>query len=271
MYLVSELKKNKGFFIILSSNIERSVTDICYQIKLARCKNSKDSQSCNSCKYCKEFEENRYHYIFRISKEPSQQRISIEKIREFENYFYMKVENEFKKYFIVENAQTLSVEAQNHLLKTLEEIPDNTFFFFICKSINNILSTILSRGKKIFMQDKDLLEDLESYDYIKAISQKLIDFWISGKKKNINLYENIKDSILSDKNFSYEEKKNIIKSLLVILFNKIFDECKKNVYYLYFLDEILKMVIQLKYNITLELFVMNLYIKLLKWKSLKDE
>lgn len=270
MKLIAQLKKNTGFSVILTNNIQKAYESVLEQIKLSRCANITSTNACNECISCNEFINKKYHYIFRIGKEREKQNISIEKIREYENYFYMKVENGYKKYFFIEEAETLSIEAQNHMLKILEEIPANTFFFFLCKNINNIIPTILSRGTKTFIKD-NIDEDFgEDYKELKETYQYIVDFWYSQKKRDITLYEKLKDTILFKDNLDYEEKKTIMKFLLYKFGKKIMEDCKQNIYLLYIVEEILDFIMQLKYNITLELFVLHLYIKILKWKNIQS-
>ncbi len=245
------------------------------QIKASHClfdslklSNVENLSACNKCESCREFLDKRYHYIFKITKDNGKQNIEIEKIREWENYFYMKVENKYKKYFFVENAESLSIEAQNHMLKILEEIPNNTFFFFLCRSINNVLPTILSRGRKFFVHSDSEEEVWDDYEELKNIYQYIVDFWSSQKKRDINLYEMLKSNILLKKDINYEEKKVLLKLLLYRIGNKIIHDFRQQSYLLYVVEEILELIMQLKYNVTLELYIMDLYIKIVKWKEL---
>lgn len=50
-----------------------------------------------------------------------------------------------KEYFVILNAPSYSIEAQNALLKILEEPPQNVHFVLIAPSKNALLPTILSR------------------------------------------------------------------------------------------------------------------------------
>lgn len=272
MNIISELAKERGFFIVLTNNMHQTFELILEQIKSSRCLSySSKLSACNSCESCKEFVDNRYYYIFKFTKNDVKQIISIEKIREWENYFYMKVENKYKKYFIVENAENLTVEAQNHMLKILEEIPNNTFFFFLCKNINSVLPTILSRARKFFVHSEVKEEVWDEYEELKNIYQYIVDFWSFQKKKDINLYEMLKNNIILNKNINYEEKQTLLKLLLDRIGNKIIQDFKHSPYLLYIVEEILELIMRLKYNIGLEVYIMDLYIKIVKWKNLQNQ
>ena len=51
-----------------------------------------------------------------------------------------------KKLFIIFEADLMNVNAQNKLLKTIEDADDNTTFLFLCQSLTNILPTVKSRA-----------------------------------------------------------------------------------------------------------------------------
>lgn len=76
-----------------------------------------------------------------------------------------------KKIYILLNMQDVNEEAQNKLLKTIEEPPQNVFFILASKTDRKLLQTVLSRSKKI---ELDLLG-------IETIKQMLED---CGVEKN---------------------------------------------------------------------------------------
>lgn len=71
--------------------------------------------------------------------------IGIEKIRELRSALSIKPPNSQPKIAIVSNAETLTEEAQNALLKTLEEPPANTYLVLLAKNANWLLPTVISR------------------------------------------------------------------------------------------------------------------------------
>ena len=65
---------------------------------------------------------------------------------------YIKATDGKWKFFIIEPAEKMTIEAFNCLLKTLEEPPDNTIIILIAKHKETIPVTILSRSQTIFFQ-----------------------------------------------------------------------------------------------------------------------
>jgi len=61
------------------------------------------------------------------------------------------------KVFIVENAETLTPQAQNALLKTIEEPAPYGVFLFVCKHIHNFLPTLMSRCIRKRGRDNEII------------------------------------------------------------------------------------------------------------------
>lgn len=58
-----------------------------------------------------------------------------------------------KKVFLVDHADQMTVQAQNSLLKTLEEPPENTVFLMTCEHTESLLPTVISRCRTIRMKE----------------------------------------------------------------------------------------------------------------------
>lgn len=75
-------------------------------------------------------------------KEPS---ISIEAVRELEHFLSRKVPGDAQRVVVIEDGHTMTLEAQNALLKTLEEPPLQTTIILTAVSEQSLLPTIRSR------------------------------------------------------------------------------------------------------------------------------
>lgn len=77
--------------------------------------------------------------------------IGIEAIRELEQFLSLKVpgSKNFDRTIIIENAHSLTIEAQNALLKTLEEPPQGTLLILTVNYPQAVLPTIRSRAQAI--------------------------------------------------------------------------------------------------------------------------
>ncbi len=78
--------------------------------------------------------------------------IGIDAMRELKSSLtYAPVESEYKIY-IIEDADKMTVQAQNSLLLSLEEPPSFVVFILICKDSSLLLETVRSRAQTVRMQ-----------------------------------------------------------------------------------------------------------------------
>ncbi len=71
--------------------------------------------------------------------------IKIEQIREIRKEIELKPFRSRKKVYIIDQAEKMTLEASNCLLKTIEEPPYYAMIILICSKIDPILPTIVSR------------------------------------------------------------------------------------------------------------------------------
>ncbi len=102
-----------------------------------------DNTCCGKCKSCIEFNSNNNPDFYVI--EPEGNSIRIEQIRELQKGVLEKPIISEKKVYIIDNSDKMTKEAQNCLLKTLEEPPSYVTIILIGSNENAFLSTIKSR------------------------------------------------------------------------------------------------------------------------------
>jgi DNA polymerase III gamma/tau subunit len=83
--------------------------------------------------------------------------IGIEAIRRIEQFLSLKVPGKrlYRRAIIIEQAQRLSTEAQNALLKNLEEPPADTIIILTATHASGLLPTIRSRAQTIIVNQPD--------------------------------------------------------------------------------------------------------------------
>lgn len=106
---------------------------------------------CDTCKSCIEFN-SQNNPDFNII-EPDGNSIKIEQIREIQRKVAEKPIISSKKIYIINDSDKMTTEAQNCLLKTLEEPPEYITIILIGTNENAFLSTIKSRCTIIHFQD----------------------------------------------------------------------------------------------------------------------
>ncbi len=103
---------------------------------------------CGICNACSCINMGSHPDIIRISN-GDKQTIGIDKIRELSGRVYEKPIMAKYKAIIIENAHLLTKEAQNAMLKLIEEPPRYAVFMLLCNSTSRILKTVMSRVTKI--------------------------------------------------------------------------------------------------------------------------
>lgn len=115
---------------------------------------------CHRCNSCRRIKEGNFTDITRLSRTGGKATIGVEEVRAFrEDMFLSPTESKYKIY-LIDEAEKLTVNAQNALLTVLEEPPKNVFIFLLCASGDKMLTTIKSRAQSISMQrfEKDSLK-----------------------------------------------------------------------------------------------------------------
>lgn len=158
--------------------------------KAILCLDEKKQQTyCSKCKSCIEIDtENNPDYKL-IDKEPEEKAIKINQIREMQLKISEKPIISQNKVYIINNADTMTQEAQNCLLKTLEEPPEYVTIILIGTNENNFLTTIKSRCTKVYF---DAIPINEIKKYIKdkekiEIENNILEISGGSIKKAIQL------------------------------------------------------------------------------------
>jgi len=76
--------------------------------------------------------------------------IGIDAVREIKNFLWQKPEASPRRTLIIDDAEFLTTEAQNALLKVTEEPPASSLLIIVTSDIESLLPTIVSRLQKIY-------------------------------------------------------------------------------------------------------------------------
>ena len=123
--------------------------------------------NCDECNICHRISEGHCPDIKFISREEGQKNISVDAVREMiDDTPLTPTELDFKMY-VFDGAEKLSAQAQNSLLKVIEEPPSGVYILLLCESSANILATVKSRVQRVVMP---LLSRHEVFEYLRAKS-----------------------------------------------------------------------------------------------------
>jgi DNA polymerase III delta prime subunit len=76
--------------------------------------------------------------------------IGIDAVREIKNFLWQKPNMSARRTLIIDNADLLTTEAQNALLKITEEPPASSLLILVTSDVESLLPTIVSRLPKIY-------------------------------------------------------------------------------------------------------------------------
>ena len=127
---------------------------------------------CQQCHSCKQALSDNQPDIIRVTHEKPNT-ISVDDIRaQINNDVAIKPYSSPRKIYIVNEAEKMTVQAQNAILKTLEEPPEYAVLILLTTNVNALLPTILSRCVVLNMKPvadqqvkKYLMEQMQVPDY----------------------------------------------------------------------------------------------------------
>jgi DNA polymerase III, delta subunit len=156
-----------------------------------------------------------------ITTVESEKAVGIALVKEFQKKIYLKPYKSDKKAVILQADQGLTTEAQNALLKVLEEPPANTIIIVLSQSSENILPTIISRCMVISMETENELTDTEKYEKIlgslksKGVGEKLRLAQDFSKDRETAL-EFLKNLLLASENLLKYGDKNMTRTVKLL-------------------------------------------------------
>lgn len=110
-----------------------------------QCENRQDIEPCQECHSCKQALSSNHPDIIYITHEKPGT-ISVDDIRsQINSDVAIKPYKGPKKIYIMSEGEKMTVQAQNALLKTLEEPPEYAVILILTTNVNSLLPTILSR------------------------------------------------------------------------------------------------------------------------------
>lgn len=119
--------------------------------------------------------------IINIKLKNDRKTIGVDTVREIKDLAYIKPNELEIKIFIIEDAHLLTAQAQNALLKLLEEPPLNVYFIMLCENTANLLITIKSRA---VIYKMEVFSDDEVRKYIYDNYKNPVDVELIVKNAN---------------------------------------------------------------------------------------
>lgn len=116
------------------------------------------------------------------NEEKTKQSIGIEEVRIVQKNLSLKPIQSNQKILVIYDAHLLTTQAQNALLKVLEEPPNNTIIILVSPSISTLLPTVISRCGVVELETTTAFDPKEQEEIL-AVLNTLPTMAISHKLK----------------------------------------------------------------------------------------
>ena len=232
-----------------------------------------NNKPCNKCKSCIEFDTSNNPDYYEIDTEENS--IKIDEIRMLQSKTLEKPIISNKKIYIINDSEKMTKEAQNCLLKTLEEPPEYITMILITSNESNILNTIKSRCTKInfnpienkkieeFLNEKYGIKTKSYFGSIKkAIEMNEKQEIYTELNKYFNNIENYTILDVLNKIESLYKNKEDIQEMLEYINTLLFEKAKKNAKYINYIHYVEEAKQRIKLNANYDMTIDNLLLKI---------
>lgn len=176
-----------------------------------------ENDNVNSCSSCIKWQNNNHPDFIQIEAEEG--KIKIDQIRFLQEQISEKPIISRRKVYFIRDCEQMTVEAQNCLLKTLEEPPEYAVIILTTSNESKLLTTVKSRCLKLYLEgisEEEIKKYLKSENY-DSIDESLINASEGSIGRAIKLQKNKK---------IYEEVSNLLENIGRKNIGKIFADAE---------------------------------------------
>ena len=165
----AKIEKRIAHAYLISSEIEKDRNDFAIALaQLANCPDSCNGAPCTVCRICRNIENGTFSGLAKVNPEGKAYQIKVgevenpqeNSIRYFTSCFTLtNIDTSERKTGIIYDADRMNAEAQNALLKTLEEPPPESLIILTSGNAGMLLPTTISRCRTITLPVKHLSFD----------------------------------------------------------------------------------------------------------------
>lgn len=168
---------------------------------------------CGNCENCIAISKGLCPDIYILTVADGKKTIGVDEVRDFFSGAALTPSVLDFKVYIIDSADMMTVQAQNALLKIIEEPPAYTYIFLLCENSEKLLPTVRSRAQKIIMQT---LPPAVIEEYIKQrgiiYDEESLSFAIRNSKGSIGRAVSLLTEKTRDKE-AYDSAERIINAL----------------------------------------------------------
>jgi DNA polymerase-3 subunit delta' len=120
-----------------------------------------DGSACGACAACRKMDSGAHPDFVNVEPEEGKASILVEQVRELARALSLTASAKGTRCALIAPAEALTRQAQNALLKTLEEPPAGTTLILVADSSRHLLPTVLSRCLRLRVPTPDTAQALE--------------------------------------------------------------------------------------------------------------
>lgn len=134
----------------------------------------KPGDGCDECVSCRKIDQHSYEDIYMISGSGDTRSVRDELVEETLIRLKRKPNLE-RNVIVINDADNLTIRAQNHLLKILEEPPGDSLIILLAENISNLLPTVNSRCIKFRLPDDfgGYVRDITDNELLNVLLEKI--------------------------------------------------------------------------------------------------
>ncbi|XBS71207.1 DNA polymerase III subunit delta' [Acerihabitans sp. KWT182] len=145
--IITRYQNGRGHHALLIHALRGTGDDsLCYAIsRWLICRRPEGMKSCGHCHSCRLMLAGNHPDFYRPEPEKGRSSLGVDGIRQVIDPLYHHAQQGGAKVVWLSDSESLTEQAANALLKTLEEPPDQTYFLLACREPSHLLPTLRSR------------------------------------------------------------------------------------------------------------------------------
>ena len=179
--------------LIISSGDYQSRIDLATYISAACLCSDEGVAPCGDCRSCRKIFSDIHPDVQFFEREKDKKEFSVKIVRDYiKPEAFIKPNESDGRVFIIKDAETMNVSAQNAFLNILEEPPKGVRFILCCDNAASMLETIRSRSTVYSLINKNQSDEID--EQVQSLAVEFTDLLVGS-----NEYEFMSKSMVFDK------------------------------------------------------------------------
>ncbi len=147
---------------------------------------SNGDKPCGACPACRKAASGIHPDVIHVDIPPDKREILVEQARQMRADAWVRPNEAARKVYVIHNAQSMRPEAQNAILKLLEEGPSYAAFLLLADNPGALLPTIRSRCEAVSLTPPE--DATEADDAARAAALELLDLLAKGDELSLSAW-----------------------------------------------------------------------------------